>query len=356
VLGVSRDVSLEEIKRAYRKLAIKHHPDRNPDDRRAEEAFKELTEAYATLSDPDRRRGYDQFGPVGYEGGGTGYEKVDFSAIQEMLGGLFGEVFGRKPSSQRPPPRDLNYDLEFSLDEAATGAEKTIEYQRNVACNRCGALRSEPGTKAEPCTNCQGRGQVRYKMGLLAAYRTCPTCDGAGIRIRVPCTQCRGSGQVTRRERLNVRIPAGIENGAVRTIRGFGEETADGVGNLHVRVRVKSHPFFERDGADIICEVPITFPQASLSAEIEVPTLEGKVTMKLPAGTQSGHVFRLRGKGMPVFGGYGKGDQLVKVVIEVPEQLTDRQRELLRMLAEEMNAETLPKQKSFMEKLKGIFG
>jgi molecular chaperone DnaJ len=356
VLGVDRQANLDEIKRAYRKLAIKHHPDHNPDDWQAEEAFKEVTEAYATLSDTDRRHGYDKFGHAGSDGSGAGFDKVDFSSIQEVLGGLFDEVFGRKTASSRVAPRDLNYELEFTLEEAALGEEKPIEYERSVPCNRCGASRSEPGTKNEPCASCQGRGQVRHRVGLLATYRACPACQGAGVRISVPCMQCQGSGQVKRSERLNVRIPAGIENGAVRTIRGYGEETADAAGNLHVKVRIKNHPFFERDGADVICEVPVSYSQAALGADMEVPTLEGKVKMKLPAGTQSGHVFRLRGKGLPVFGGYGKGDQLVRVVVEVPEQLNERQRELLKLLGEEMNAETLPKQRSFMEKLKGIFG
>jgi molecular chaperone DnaJ len=248
----------------------------------------------------------------------------------------------------------LNYELEFSLEEAAKGAEKAIEYERNVACSRCGASRTEPGAKAEPCPNCQGRGQVRFKMGLLSAHRTCTVCHGAGVRVGVPCRQCRGSGQIKKLERLNVRIPAGIDHGAVRTIRGFGEETAESAGNLHVKILIKEHPLFERSGADVICEVPISFTQAALSAELEVPTLDGKVKMKLPAGTQSGHVFRLRGKGLPVFGGVGKGDQLVKVFVEVPEQLTPRQRELLIALAEEMNPETLPKQKNFIEKLRSL--
>jgi molecular chaperone DnaJ len=354
VLGINRTASLEEIKRAYRKLAIKHHPDHNPDNWQAEEAFKEVTEAYAVLSDTDRRQSYDRFGHAYSPHGATGFEKVDFSAIQEVIGNIWGEVFGK----ERPETvaRDLNYQLEFSLEEAARGAEKTIEYERTVACGHCGASRTEPGAETKLCTMCQGKGQVRIKIGLLTARRPCTDCGGTGVRVSTACTECHGRGQVKKLEKLKVRIPAGIDYGAIRTIRGFGDETPEAAGNLHIKVLIKEHPFFEREGADVICEVPISFTQAALSAELEVPTLDGKVKMKLPAGTQSGHVFRLRGKGLPVFGGYGKGDQLVKVVIEVPQQVSQRGRELLLELAAELSDGALPKQKRFIEKLKSLLG
>ena len=355
VLGIGHSSNLDDIKRAYRKLALQHHPDHNPDDAQAEESFKEASEAYAVLSDPEKRQRYDRFGPASFANGAPGFDRVDLGTLQQMLGGLVGEIFGRGAGGGREP-RDLNYDLEITLEEAAASAEKTVEYERNEPCPRCGASRAEPGSRVEPCSTCQGKGQAPIRIGFFTAYRTCSACEGKGTRILTPCYECHGSGQVKRRERLNVRIPAGIETGAVRTVRGFGEQTREGAGNLHVNVRIKQHPLFERQGADILCRVPVSFPQAALSAELEVPTLEGKVKMKLPAGTQSGHVFRLRGKGMPVFGGYGKGDQLVTILVEVPSQLNERQRHLLEQLASEMSADTLPEQKSFMEKLKILFG
>jgi molecular chaperone DnaJ len=309
------------------------------------------------LSDPDKRKRYDQFGQSAFSGsaGGPGFNEVDLSSFSEMLEGIFGEVFNRKAANGRAP-KDLYYDLGISFEEAALGTEKEISFERTQLCERCKGTRSEPDTTTEPCPACGGRGQVRLSRGIFGASRPCTACDGSGVRVTDPCTSCSGSGTVTKPQKLKVRIPAGIEDGAVRTIRDAGEQTLAGAGNLHVNVKVKAHALFKREGADIECEVPVSFPQAALGAQIEVPTLEGKVKMKLPAGTQPGKVFRLRGKGMPVFGGYGKGDQMVKILVEVPEKLSAKQRELLEALAREMNEESYPQQKNFLEKLKNLFG
>jgi len=355
VLGVSRNASAEEIKRAYRRLAVQYHPDRNRDDRRAEESFKRISEAFAVLGDADKRLRYDRIGHEAYKrkSGSTPFEQVDLSGLGEILEDLLGEVLIRKDPARRPP-RDINYELHVSFEEAALGVEKTIEFDRNEPCERCAGSRADPGSSPGPCPACNGKGSVKQQRGIFSTSRTCAACEGSGVRIDLPCTGCKGSGSAIRKRTLKVRIPSGVEDGALRTLRGEGERTLDGAGNLHVKVHVKHHPLFERKGADILCEVPISFPQAALGAHIEIPTLYGIVKMKIPPGTQPGKVFRLRGKGLPVFGGYGKGDQLVRVAVEVPESVSTRQRELINELAVEMTAESHPKQKSFLEKLKGI--
>lgn len=350
LLEVGRTANGEEIKRAYRRLAVKYHPDHNPDDSGAEEKFKALTEAYAVLSDADKRRRYDQLGPAAF-GNGQGAEPVDFGSIGEMLEGLLGDVLGRRESGL---PRDLRYDLEISFEEAALGTDKIITVERPQPCKSCTGTGAEPGTRTETCPACKGRGSVRFQRGFFAAARACSTCDGRGVRIDTLCRQCNGRGQAVIPETLSVKIPAGVEDGAVRTLTGAGEHTTKGAGNLLIHVKVRPHPLFRREGADILCDVPLSFPQAALGAQIDAPTLEGKVKMKIPPGTQSGKVFRLRGKGLPVFGGYGKGDQLVKVMVEVPEQLNDRQRELLQALAAEMDESAHPQQRGFLDKLKNL--
>jgi molecular chaperone DnaJ len=359
LLGVGRRATNEDIKRAYRRLAVKYHPDQNPGDASAEERFKEVSEAFAVLGDAQKRRRYDHFGHSAFggpRGGGRGFEQFDFGAVSEMFEGIFGEVLGGRRDTATPAPRDLSYELTVSFVEAALGTKKEIAFERGEPCSRCQGSRAEPGTHTEPCPACRGRGEVRFQRGIFSAARPCSACGGSGVRVQIPCADCNGTGTVKREVTLDVRVPPGVEDGAVRTIRGEGERLKHGSGNLHVNVRVKEHPLFERDGADIVCEVPVSFPQAALGAEIDIPTLDGKVKMKLPAGTQSARVFRLRGKGLPVFGGYGKGDQLVRVLVEVPERVSDRQRELLEQLAGEMSSETHPQQKSFMSKLKELFG
>ena len=353
VLGVARAVTEPELKAAYRKLAVQHHPDRNPGVDGAEDAFKEITEAYAVLSDEGKRRRYDQLGHAAFAGAGAA-GAPDLSGLSDLLEGLFGEVFGKRGGDAAP--KDLRYNLEIELPEAAAGVEKRIEYERAELCERCHGERAEPGTKLPECSACRGRGVVRFQRGFFMASRPCSTCEGSGVRPEARCTRCSGEGTVTRKQALVVKVPAGIEDGAVRTVRGAGEQTPTGSGDLHVHVTIKAHPLFERQGADLLCEVPVSFPQAALGAQIEVPTLEGKVTMKLPAGSPSGKVFRLRGRGLALFGGYGKGDQLVRVVVEVPESLTPRERELLEQLAAEIdNHGGHPARQSFLDKLKQLF-
>ncbi len=356
VLGLDKSAEPEDIKRAYKRLAIQYHPDRNPDDPAAEERFKEASEAYAVLSDPDKRRRYDRMGHAAFggPGGGPAYEQVDFGNVAEILEGLIGEVFGGRRRRTRGG-RDINFDLEVSFAEAALGTERTISVERPVVCDACHGTGAEPGTKLEPCPACAGKGQVRYQRGFFSAARPCQACHGTGKKIEVPCTRCEGAGVVTRADEMTVRIPAGVEDGSVRTVRGGGEQARGGTGDLHVYVRVQPHPLFTRQGADVHCTVPVSFPQAVLGDHLEVPTLEGKVRMRVPPGTQSGKVFRLRGKGIPVFGGAGKGDQLVKVVVEVPEKVSRKQRRLLEELAVEMGVDTHPQQKSFLAKLKELF-
>ncbi len=356
LLGVARTASGEELKRAYKQLAIKYHPDKNPGDKLAEEHFKRVSEAYAVLSDGDKRRRYDQFGHAAFDPsrGGTGFDPSDFSAIGEMLEGFLDDMFGRRGGSSRSP-KDLRYNLEISFEEAALGADRVIEYARDELCDHCHGARFEPGATAPECAACRGRGEVRVQRGFFATSRPCVSCEGTGVRAEVRCTVCKGHGSKPKQQQLRVKIPAGVEDGAVRTISGMGEETPAGAGDLHVHVNVAEHPLFKREGADVLCDVPVSFPQAALGTNLDVPTLEGRVKMRLPPGTQSGRVFRLRGKGLPVFGGYGKGDELVKIIVEVPAKLTVRQRELLEALAQEMGAETHPQQQSFLDKLRGLF-
>jgi molecular chaperone DnaJ len=355
LLGVERGAAADEIKRAYKQQAIKFHPDKNPDDKDAEEQFKRVSEAYAVLSDPDKRRRYDQLGHAAFDPsrGGTGFDAADFAGIGEILEGFLDDMFGRRGGANRVP-KDLRYNLEISFEEAALGTERAIEYERHELCTHCKGARAEPGSTQAECLACRGRGEVRFQRGFFATSRPCSSCDGSGVRSEARCSQCRGRGSVPRTQGLRVKIPAGVEDGAVRTLSGMGEETPVGTGDLHVHVKVKGHALFTREGADILCDVPVSFPQAALGANLEVPTLEGKVSMRLPAGTQSGKVFRLRGKGLPVFGGYGKGDELVKVIVEVPAQLSTRQRDLLEQLAREMGADTHPQQQTFLDKLRSL--
>ncbi len=354
ILEVSRTASGDEIKQAYRALAMKYHPDRNPGDVAAEDRFKEASEAYAVLSNADKRSQYDRYGHSAFEGGGPGFDPGDFGAVSDILEGLFGEVFsgGRR---KRRGGRDLTYDLEITFAEAALGVDKTIAVNRPADCETCGGSGAKQGTPVHSCNVCQGRGQVKYQRGLFAAARPCHGCRGTGKNIQTPCDECKGTGTKMRPESMSVKIPAGVQDGAVRTVRGAGEASPTGNGDLHININVANHALFKREGADILLSIPISFPQAVLGASIDVPTLDGKVIMKVPPGTQSGKVFRLRGKGIPVYGGYGKGDQLVTVVVEVPQQITRKQRKLIAELADEIGSDTHPQQASFLRKLRGLF-
>ncbi len=354
ILEVSRAASGDEIKQAYRALAMRYHPDRNPDDPAAEDSFKEASEAYAVLSDPAKRSQYDRYGHAAFQAGGTGFDGSDFGAVSEILEGLFGEVFSGGRRKKRSG-RDLNYDLEISFIEAALGTDKAIDVNRPAPCESCNGTGATPGTPIHRCNVCQGRAQVKYQRGLFAASRPCHACGGTGKKIPTPCETCKGAGSQMRAESMSVKIPAGVQDGAVRTVRGAGEASPSGNGDLHINIKVADHALFQRDGADILLSIPISFPQAVLGASIDVPTLDGRVVMKVPPGTQSGKTFRLRGKGIPVYGGYGKGDQLVTVVVEVPQEVSRRQRKLISELAQEIGDEVHPQQASFLRKLRGLF-
>lgn len=361
VLGVSRDASEEEIKKAYRRLALKYHPDRNPGDRTAEERFKEASEAYQVLSDPERRSRYDRFGHAAFDQGG-GFGGFDFSSsFEDIFSDLFGDFFGTRRSGQRRRGQrgdDLRYDLEVSFDEAAFGTEKKIKVPRTVTCDTCQGSRTAPGTRAEVCSACRGSGQVRFQQGFFSIAKTCGQCNGAGTIISSPCSACRGHGYVRRTRTINVRIPPGVDTGSRLKLRGEGETGINGgpPGDLYVVINVRPHPFFSREGNDVVCETPISFTQAALGAEIEVPTLDGKVKVTIKPGTQSGAVLRLKGKGVPDVRGYGRGDHLLKIVVETPRKLTPRQRELLEEFARIGGEEVSPASKSFFDKMKEMFG
>ena len=340
LLGVGKAASAEEIKKAYRKIALKHHPDRNPGDKGAEEKFKEAAEAYAVLSDPDKRSLYDQFGHSLGGRGFSGFEGFEsaFSDFGDIFGDLFGEFFGtsrRSRSDRSQRGADLQYNLEVSLEEAAKGKEVALTIPRLEMCDRCFGSGAEPGTKKTSCPDCQGSGQVRISQGFFMFQRTCPRCQGKGERIDKPCRDCRTSGRIEKTRKLTVKVPAGIESGTRLKIAGEGESGHRGgsSGNLYVLVMVKGHPLFHREGRDLYCEVEIPFTVACLGGEVDVPTLDEKVKLKVPAGTPSGKVFRIPGRGMPSLNGYRTGDEHVQVKIHVPSNLSDRERKLLEELA-----------------------
>ncbi len=361
VLGVSRDASTEAIKKAYRKLALKHHPDRNPGDKDAENRFKEASEAYQVLSDPERRAQYDRFGHAAFEQG-AGPGGFDFAAagFEDIFSDIFGDFFGtgRRSRTRARRGEDLRYDLEVGFEEAVFGAEKTIEVPRLMTCAACRGLGTKDGVPRETCRTCRGSGQVRYQQGLFSIAETCGQCHGQGTIVRDPCRSCGGSGVAQTQRRLSVRIPPGVETGSRLKLRGEGEAGRNGgpPGDLYIVVHVREHPLFTRQGNDIVCELPISFTQAALGADIDVPTVHGKVRMTIPPGTQSGNVFRLKGKGAPDVRGYGQGDALVRVIVETPRKLSVRQRELLEEFARISGEEVHPLSKGFFDKVKEMFG
>src|ERR1700733_1127009 len=364
VLGVDRGAGEEDLKKAYRRLAVQSHPDRNPGDKQAEEPFKEPNEAYQVLSDPERRAQYDRYGHAAFQGPqGNGFGFEFTQGFEEVFSDIFGDFFGTGRGRTRSRSRrgdDLRYDLEVEFEEAARGSEKLIKFQRLATCDACNGTRARGGTEgARTCPNCRGTGQVRTQQGFFSIATTCGQCRGEGSIITDPCANCQGQGRIRQQETISVRIPAGVDNGSRLKLRSEGEAGFAGgpSGDLYVVIHVKEHPLFVRQENDIIIEVPISFPQAALSAEVEVPTLEGKVKLKIPAGTQSGKVLRLKGKGIVDLHGYGRGDQLVKIVVETPKRLTARQRELLEEFAKASGEDVNhPLSKGFVDKLKEMFG
>ena len=365
VLGVTRQATDQEIKSAYRKLALKYHPDRNPGDKDAEEHFKEAAEAYAVLADAEKRSAYDRFGHAGVSSaaGPGGFDPTIFAGFDDIFGGLrdifgFGDIFGgggRRGGPQRGS--DLRYDLEISFEESAKGLESSIQIPRHEACETCKGTGAAPGTSPAVCSHCGGRGQVRYQQGFFTVAQTCRQCGGAGRVITKPCSDCRGEGQVVKERKLSVRIPAGIASGQRLRLYGEGESGMAGgpAGDLYVVVHVQDHPVFRRDGDDLHCRVPVTFPILALGGNIPVPTLDGNETLTVSEGTQSGHVFRLRGKGMPSVTGRGHGDLLVAVDVVTPRKLTKEQRELLERLAKTMPVEKVKAPKRDAEEDKSVF-
>jgi molecular chaperone DnaJ len=351
VLGVSRDASDQDIKSAYRKLALKHHPDRNPGSHDAEEKFKEAAEAYAVLADAEKRAAYDRFGHagVGSSGGPGGFDPTIFADFGDIFGGLrdifgFGDFFGgggRRGGPQRGS--DLRYDLEISFEESASGMETSIQIPRQETCETCKGSGAAPGTSPTVCPQCGGRGQIRYQQGFFTVAQTCRQCGGEGHVITKACPECRGHGHLPRQRKLTVRIPAGIANGQRLRLYGEGEAGPGGgpAGDLYVVVHVQDHELFKREGDDLYCRVPVTFPILALGGEISVLTLSGQEKVTIPEGTESGQVFRLRGKGMPSVSGRGRGDLHVVVEVVTPRKLTKEQRHLLEQLGKTMPVEKL---------------
>ncbi|MBE3071362.1 MAG: molecular chaperone DnaJ [Acidobacteria bacterium] len=372
VLGVARTATDPDIKSAYRRLALKFHPDRNHGDKSAEEKFKEAAEAYAVLADAERRAAYDRFGHASVgSGAGVGFDPTIFADFGDILGGLgdifgFGDLLGggrRRGSAHRGS--SLRYDLEIPFDESARGAETTIQIPRHERCDACGGTGSAAGTAPVTCPRCQGRGQVRFQQGFFTVAQTCSNCGGAGRVIAKPCTACAGAGQVVRERKLTVRIPAGIASGQQLRLHGEGEHGLGGgpPGDLYVVVHVQEHRFFRRDGDDLHCQIPVEFPALALGTEIAVPTLDGNEPVTIPAGTQTGTVFRLKGKGMPSVTGRGRGDLHVRVEVVTPRKLSRAQRTLLEQFAKTLPADKpeprrsdeAQEDRSVFERVKDIF-
>jgi molecular chaperone DnaJ len=368
ILGLAKSATDDEVKKAYRKLAVKYHPDKNPGDKAAEEKFKELGEAYEALSEPQKRAAYDQYGHAAFDrraGGGfargAGGFHDPFDVFREVFGGgsIFEDLFGSSRGNPSEPQRgeDLRYDMEISFDEAAKGCEREITVTKPERCDGCGGSGAEAGAKTKVCPTCGGRGQVVSSRGIFSIAQTCPHCQGAGRTVDRPCKICRGVGRNEKTSKIKLRIPAGVDTGSRLRSSGNGEAGVRGGphGDLYVMLHVKAHDIFQREGDDLLCEVPVSFVQATLGGDLDVPTLDGRAAIKLPAGTQPGTMFRLKGKGMRNVQGYGHGDLHVRINVEVPTQLTAAQRQKLEEFAGLCNGKESPIRHSFFERAKTLF-
>jgi molecular chaperone DnaJ len=364
-LGVGKSATKDEIKKAYRKQAMQFHPDRNPNNKEAEAKFKEASEAADVLLDDQKRARYDQFGPEGVNGmGGGGFQGGDFGDLGDIFGDIFGDILGsggrrRKGGRSRAQAgSDLETEIELTFEEAAFGAEKTVMIQKSAVCKDCEGSGAKKGSSPTTCDYCHGHGEIRRQQGFFTIAQPCPKCHGSGQMIKDPCQTCHGSGRTSKKESLSVKVPAGIDEGQRLKVSSQGDAGAFGgpSGDLYVQVHIKEHEFFNRDGFDVLCEVPITFSQATLGSDIEVPTLSGRVSMKIPAGTQSGKKMRLKNKGIARLGSYGGfGDQIIAIHVETPSKLSAEQRELFEKLAALEQRQSNPMTKGFLDKVKDLF-
>jgi len=368
VLGLDKGADEQAIKKAYRKMAMKYHPDKNAGNKESEEKFKELSEAYEVLSDSNKKARYDQFGHAGLGGNGqggfeghSGFGGFDdiFGDIFDMFGGGFSN--GRKKSGPQKGA-DLRYELGINFEEAAFGVEKEVNISRHEKCGVCQGTGAKPGKSPKTCSKCNGNGEVRYTqrtpLGQFVNVKTCDACRGEGTVIEDPCGECKGSGKIQKSKKIEIKIPAGVDTGSVIPLRGEGEPGAKGgpSGDLFIVLRVRPHEIFQRDGNDIICEIPITFVQAALGDDLVIPSLDGRIKYKIPEGTQSGTVFRIKGKGIPNLRGYGRGDLYVKAIVEIPKRLNEKQKDLLIKFGEIMGEEGHDQRKGFFDKVKNVFG
>ncbi len=367
LLGVSRTATEVELKSAFRKMAVKHHPDKNPGDKTAEAKFKELNEAYQALSDPQKRAAYDRFGHAAFEnggmGGGPGFGNDFASSMADIFEDLFGEVNGRRGGQRSANGRergsDLRYNLEITLEEAYKGKTATLKVPTSIACEACSGTGAKPGSKPKPCATCGGAGRVRASQGFFSIERTCPTCQGRGETIDDPCRSCAGAGRVTRERTLSVNIPAGVEDGTRIRLAGEGEAGLRGgpAGDLYIFLSLAAHAFLQRDGADLFCRVPVSMVTAALGGEVSVPVLDGnECTVKIPEGTQTGKQIRIKGRGMPILRARDMGDLYIQVMVETPQNLNPRQRELLKEFDQASSNENQPESQGFFDKVREFFG
>ncbi|NVK22514.1 MAG: molecular chaperone DnaJ [Kangiellaceae bacterium] len=362
VLGVSKGAEKAELKKAYRRLAMKYHPDRNPDDKEAEAKFKEAKEAFEVLNDPQKRQAYDQYGHAGVDpnmgGGQGGFHGADFG---DIFGDMFGDIFGggrRGGGRRQARGSDLQYNMEVTLEEAVSGVSKTIKVPTYVDCGTCDGSGAKPGSGSTTCSTCHGHGAVNMRQGPFTVQQTCPECRGTGQMIKDPCGDCSGQGRVHKTKTLSVKIPAGVDNGDRIRLSGEGEAGGPGAvaGDLYVQIHVKEHPIFVRDGANLYCEVPVNFATAALGGEIQVPTLDGKVVLKVPAETQTGKMFRLKGKGVKAMRSGYVGDLMCRVIIETPVNLSKEQKDLLKQLQDSLaDGKNSPKEKSWFDGVKNFW-